>query len=260
MHPPPATKRLTSGLRKSLRRGSRRLIKRAGATRAVRSSPLGQHLTRLFQQLDVNVVIDVGGRQGEYGQWLRRNGYRGWIFSFEPVRQSFAILSQRAGADDLWVLHNCALGSEAGQAQINVTEGTAFSSFLTPSAYASATFGARPAIAGSEQVEIKTLDAVLRGLLDRVGTPRGIYLKLDTQGWDLEVLRGASASLDRIDALQSEIGAQSLYEGMPTMRESLVHLETIGFAVSGMFAVHLDQRLRIVDFDCVAVKGLPARS
>jgi FkbM family methyltransferase len=201
----------------------------------------------------VSAYIDVGARQGEYGQWLRRNGYDGWIFSFEPVSRSFASLSELTANDERWVIHNQALGREPGQAEINVTQGTAFSSFLTPSDYASETFGPRPAIAASETVQIGTVDEVFDGLLARVQTPR-VYLKMDTQGWDLEVLQGAGQSLARIDALQTEIGAQALYEGMPTMRESLEYLDAIGFAVSGMFTVHLDQKLRVVDFDCVAVK------
>ena len=45
---------------------------------------LSLHLWQLFRQLNIDVVLDVGGRTGEYGLLLRRNGYQGRIISFEP--------------------------------------------------------------------------------------------------------------------------------------------------------------------------------
>jgi hypothetical protein len=77
---------------------------------------------------------------------------------------------------------------------------------------------------------------------------------MDTQGWDLEVLKGATDSLKHVLALQSEIATQAIYVGMPMMRDSLDYLDQIGFAVSGLFPVNLDRTLRAVEFDCVAVR------
>jgi len=101
---------------------SRKLLRRYGYE--IARTSLGMHLWMLFKKLDINVVIDVGARHGEYGLWLRRNGYDGWIFSFEPVGESFAALSQRAASDDRWVVQAVALGREAKQAEINVAEET----------------------------------------------------------------------------------------------------------------------------------------
>jgi FkbM family methyltransferase len=214
---------------------------------------LGVHLWKLFRQLDINVVIDVGARLGEYGLWLRRNGYSGQIFSFEPVNENFTALTQRAARDDRWATRRTALGREEGEADINVAARTDFSSFLQPTAYASQTFGSAPEIAGTERVPVKRLDAIFSELLASVPKPR-VYLKLDTQGWDLEVLRGASGCLTQIGALQTEISVLAVYEGMPTMAESLDYLSSIGFALSGLFPVSVDEQLRAVEFDCVAVR------
>ena len=214
---------------------------------------LGMHLWMVFTHFHINAVIDVGARRGEYGTWLRRNGYEGWIFSFEPVGKSFAALSRRAAQDERWIVRQVALGRETGTADINVMEKTNFSSFLTPSAYAAETFGSESAITATEAVEMNTLDGVINELLVDIANPH-IYLKLDTQGWDLEVLRGATRCLPSIDALQTELAAQPVYEGMPSMRESLDYLDASGFDVSGFFPVNLDRMLRAVEFDCVAVR------
>jgi FkbM family methyltransferase len=216
-------------------------------------SLLAMHLSRVFAHYNINAVIDVGARRGEYGLWLRRNGYRGWIFSFEPVGASFAALSRRAAQDERWIVHRVALGSVSGSANINVTEKTVFSSFLEPTSYASETFGSEPTITATEAVDVRRLDEMIDELLAHVDNA-GVFLKLDTQGWDLEVLRGATRALTRVAALQTEVAAQAIYEGMPSMRESLDYLQEIGFDVSGFFPVNLDGWLRAVEFDCVAVR------
>ena len=90
---------------------------------------------------------------------------------------------------------------------------------------------------------------------DLVPARANVFLKIDTQGWDLEVLRGAASSLSKIAALQSEVSVQPIYEGMPTMQDALEYLERVGFAVSGLFPVTLDQQLRVVEFDCIAVRA-----
>lgn len=222
--------------------------------RAPSGTLLGMHLSVVFDHLNINTVIDVGARQGEYGKWLRRNGYDGWIFSFEPVRRNFAALSRRAAQDDRWIVRQVALGRETGQGDINVTEKTEFSSFLTPTAHAVETFGQRVEIEAIETVEICTLDEVIDELLVHVSNAH-IYLKMDTQGWDLEVLAGAARSLARIDALQTELAAaEPAYEGSPSMRDSLAYLEASGFYVSGFFPVNFDRTLRPVEFDCVAIR------
>jgi len=234
------------------RHRTRSVLLRLGGYDAAQMSPLGTHLRRVFSRLQINVVVDVGARRGEYGGWLRRIGYEGWIFSFEPVAESFAALERKTAGDGRWVARRLALGREAGSAEINVAEVTAFSSFLAPSSYAASTFGSAPRIAATDTVPVQTLDAVFGELLADVADPR-VYLKLDTQGWDLEVLRGATDSLRQILALQTEVSMQAIYDGMPTMSDSLEYLASIGFDVSAFAPVSFDNKLRAVELDCVAV-------
>jgi hypothetical protein len=81
-----------------------------------------------------------------------------------------------------------------------------------------------------------------------------VYLKMDTQGWDGEVLEGASGVIDQVAALQTEVSVKAIYDGMPPWRESLQRLERLGYELSGLFPVTLDRRLRVIGFDCVAVR------
>ena len=65
-------------------------------SRKKKSSNLSSHLALILKQLDVNLVLDVGANTGQFGSLLRGCGYNGDIFSFEPTKESFDLLSLRA--------------------------------------------------------------------------------------------------------------------------------------------------------------------
>lgn len=217
------------------------------------TSLLAMHLDQLFSKLEISCVLDVGARCGEYGIFLRHNGYRGDILSFEPIKENFKELARAAARDSNWHCFNYALGAEDDTTFINVTKRTHFSSFRQPNSAATSLFGEGPEVQRSEEVEIRQLDGVLdtlpRKLNDRT------YLKLDTQGWDLEVLKGAQRALGHVAALQTEVSVCPLYEEMPTMEDSLSAIRGYGFVPSGFFPVNLDNsRLSLIEFDYVAVR------
>ena len=118
------------------------------------SNLLAIHLKMLFAAYEISCVLDVGAHRGEYGLWLRRNGYRGDIVSFEPVQENFQNLARVAAGDPRWHCVSYALGAENKVASINVTSHTVFSSFYRPSAAARTIFGQDPAVQRSEEVEI----------------------------------------------------------------------------------------------------------
>jgi hypothetical protein len=97
------------------------------------------------------------------------------------------------------------------------------------------------------------LDSCLEG----IPTPR-VYLKMDTQGYDLAVVEGASATLDRVLALQTEVALQPIYQDMrTTLCNTVPELRKRGFEVTGLFPVTRDQKdgLQIIEFDCIMVRS-----
>jgi FkbM family methyltransferase len=209
-------------------------------------------LDQLFGALDVQLVLDVGARFGVYVWMLRRNGYKGPVVSFEPIASNYAELSRAAKKDDRWQTVNVALGSEDGEAAINVNKRTTFSSFFTPNAFAREEFGDGVGSDHVEVVEVRRLDTVLPQILGTSTLPP-TFLKMDTQGWDLEVVRGATSVLSDIVALQSEVSVMPIYEGMPGIHEAFDIFNELGFALSGVFPVGYDQRQRIMELDCVFI-------
>lgn len=219
-----------------------------------------QHLRHIIATYDVNCVLDVGANVGQYGKLLRDIGYRGHIVSFEPVPKVFQRLARAARRDKRWDVHQMALGRESGSLDMYVVPGTC-SSALPASDYGRSRFQSLTQ-ATQLPVPVRRLDEVLDEVIpDALDEPR-LLLKLDTQGYDLEAFAGLGDRSERVVALQSEVAQLTIYDGMPTMRESLDVFGSAGFEISGMFPVTRDPgTYRVLEFDCVMVRAsqLPQR-
>jgi FkbM family methyltransferase len=195
---------------------------------------LALHLSELLARLEIDCVLDVGANVGQYRDFLReRVLYGGTIVSFEPVSRHVGLLSERAGADPGWHIEPYALGAQPDHMSIDVDKSSAASRI--------------------ETVMVKTLDMVLPALARRLGFRRP-YLKLDTQGFDIDVLKGAEDSLSGIPALQSETTSVfGIYKGMPSYMDTIHYLGERGFDITGLYPVSRDRSLRLIEFDCVMI-------
>ncbi len=230
-------------LRQSIRSAARRIG--FDLVRFPTPRNLTGHTQILLDELHIDHVLDVGGNTGQYGRFLRKLGYTGWITSFEPVRAIHDQLTRSSGADPRWHTFNVALGNEDSQAIINVTSSNDFSSLRKPVA------SERTTVERREQVEVRRLDSMLGDVMaGKCGD--SVFLKMDTQGWDLEVLKGSAGCLDRVRAVQTEISVIPWYDDAPTWMESLSMLESLGFEPTGLFPVHYFGGFRSMEFDLVA--------
>jgi hypothetical protein len=109
-------------------------------------------------------------------------------------------------------------------------------------------------VVATEMVQIERLDKIFDKCVQGICKPK-VLLKMDTQGYDLKVLEGAAGRSDFIEALQSEISFRRIYDRMPNFEESIGKMAEMGFALTGLFPVIRDERLRIVEMDCVMVKS-----
>jgi FkbM family methyltransferase len=210
------------------------------------------HVAAILEMYRVNCVLDVGANRGQFGAELREAGFEGHIVSFEPVPEAFERLERTARRDPRWTALPYALGRENGVTAINVVPGT-LSSVLEPSAFGARRY-ARLREPQTREVPVRRLDAVLDDVLAGVPAPRP-YLKLDTQGYDLEVFAGLGERVSDIVAMQSEVALLRIYRGMPRLPEALSAYEAAGFHVTGLFPVSRESRTaRVLEFDCVMVR------
>lgn len=210
----------------------------------------GTELLALLRRLDVECVLDVGAFTGTYGRMLRDLGYRGRIVSFEPASETFELLTREAGGDGAWDVRRVAVGSAPGSMELRLTGSPGSNSLLAPNEYA---LGEMPRIfkqRGTEVVEVITVDDVFE---EATRGAKAVFLKVDTQGFDLEVIRGASTTLGRFAAVQVELAMQKTYEGQPGYLDVIATFDARGFAPAVLYPTFSDSAGRIVECDCIFV-------
>ena len=218
-----------------------------------------RHISWLLKRYRIDCVLDIGANTGQFAQGLRRNGYQGHILSFEPVPSFVEALEAASADDDKWTVRQLALGSTDGSVPIHVQK--TFSSFLSSSDYGKGRFETLEKNADSETVDVplRRLDGALDEFLapvvaDGIPHPR-VFLKMDTQGFDLEVFRGLGDRAKDIIGLQSEVALLLIYEGMPRMPEAIATYEAAGFEISGLFPVTRERDGRVIEYDCAMVRA-----
>jgi len=211
------------------------------------------NLRRMLSALKINCVLDVGSFHGDFARLLRRIGYIGLIISFEPVVSNFEVLEETRVDDAKWRTHRMALGATKGNAEIRVFAGTTFHSFFPPSEYGLSRFPDKLQVERTETVPVERLDNILDELVKDVEDPH-IFLKVDTQGYDLEVVRGLGTKAAAIRALQIEMAVNPIYQDATnSFADALSYLQGLGFEVSGLYPVSFDSedKVQVVEFDCL---------
>jgi FkbM family methyltransferase len=226
--------------------------------REMKERDFALHLRDLLKHLEIDCVLDVGANVGQYRDFLRNKVlYEGPIVSFEPVGRHVELLRRRASTDRDWHVEGYALGGREGELPINVMASDQFSSFLQPDNSRTRAYEGLNEPTHVETVTVHTLDVVLPMLRERLNFDRP-YLKLDTQGFDMEVLQGGRDSLPDVRALQTEASVIGIYKGMPGYMDTIRYLEERGFDVTGFYPVSRDPSLRLIEFDCVMLNRSPA--
>lgn len=207
----------------------RRLLGRLTGTHIFRRLPRGIDLSldlaRWLPSLRAQVVFDVGAHHGQSAETFLRWFPSARVYCFEPVAESFTILSRKfAGQDRIRCLH-LALGAAPGRAVIR-REGT-------PDMHAIALESADVPAGSEETVSVETVDRVST----KAGIPHISLLKVDTEGHDLEVLKGAEGMLTRqaIDLVQVEAGWHPGNQRHVPVEAVKAHLEARNYRLFGVY-------------------------
>lgn len=183
-------------------------------------------IKHLLESHKVDLLLDVGGFVGTYGEEAREMGYRGEIVSFEPIKASFEQLKAKADKDPKWHYYNAGLGVKKEELTINIAGNFASSSLL--GMHKNHTdLAPQTAYQATETIQIKRLDEVITPEIAK--QYQSIYLKIDVQGYELNVLDGAVAILPYINVIQAEISFVPLYEQGPLYNEVISKLDELGF-------------------------------
>ncbi len=200
------------------------------------TSPEAQ-MQALLAHHHVDLVLDVGANEGQHALALRRGGYRGDILSFEPLPAAWAACAQHAARDPRWAMApRAALGDHEGAVEINVA-GNSVSSSVLPMSETHRKAAPASAYIGVEQVALHRLDVLADEAVTRAARP---FLKIDTQGYERQVLAGATGVLPRLVGIQLEISLTPLYAGSPTLPDLLQTMSEWGFQLYALLPEFVD--------------------
>jgi FkbM family methyltransferase len=219
-----------------------------------RSSKGSQLVRQLFVH-QVDVVFDVGANTGQFATMLRDAGFPGQIVSFEPSTVAHSTLSKRAQRDANWVIApRMALGDHDGLITLNLAGNSASSSVL-PMLPSHVSAAPESRYIGSETADLRTLDSVSP---DFASNTDRIFLKLDVQGFEYNVLQGAARFLRRVAGIQIELSLVPLYDGERLFHSMLHDLEECGYEMWSLIPglVDLDTG-RLLQLDAIFFRKEP---
>jgi FkbM family methyltransferase len=167
-----------------------------------------------------------------------------------------ARLAARARRDSRWIVApRVALGSSKGSVDINVAANSVSSSVL---AMNEAHLAAAPQsrYVATETVALERLDELLPTVFS---SPGPVLLKMDTQGYEAEVLQGAAGILPRVAAIQMEISLVPLYEQTPTLLQTLGAMKDLGYELFQVIPGFRDGVTgQLLQLDGIFVRQLPS--
>ncbi len=166
----------------------------------------------------IQYVLDIGANEGQFATELRRIGFKGHIFSFEPVPQTFIRLDRNAAKDPLWHTYNFALGNIRDAMEIKISDDSQLVSLMDPVRIHKFT--------DTTKIQIQRLvdwQAPVSIAWEKA------CLKIDTQGYEMQVLLGAEPILKNLKAIIAELAINLSYKGQPHAEDVVGFLRARSF-------------------------------
>ena len=179
-----------------------------------------------------SMIIDVGAAQGEWATMASRIWPRARIFGIEPNARNMPLmekLKHKSSQFDYW--QGC-LGPEA----------------RTVSYYEN---GNQTSLLDLRSGNARTSMVRLDDLIAQYGLPAPDFIKLDVQGYELEVLRGGATALRSVEAILVEVNFLKIFPSAPTVEEVIAFMSNHGLAVfdvMGIYRKPSDDALAQMDF------------
>lgn len=185
-----------------------------------------KRLVQLAKENEIDLLLDVGANTGQFSFKMIEAGFNKSVVSFEPLSSAYPVLEKNAEKYNNWkVFERCAIGDFDGEIQINISLNSHSSSILQVNkehtdAAPSAVFFDK------ETVVIKKLDSISA----EFNSFHNILLKIDTQGFEKNVIAGAEELIEKkVKIIQLEMSLLPLYEGVMPFEEMIKYLSKLNF-------------------------------
>ena len=203
-----------------------------------------------IRQAGIRTVLDIGAHRGEFSSAIRVLLPQAQVYAFEPLPECSGELARRFGAGGSFQAFPVAIGATHDRITMWRNSYAKSSSVLPMADLHKDSF---PWSAGTMPitVEMRALDEYL----DQLKLEEKVLLKIDVQGYEEQVLKGATELLKRVAYVLLEVSFQPLYEGQGAFAEIHAFLQSTGFSYSG----NLEQLLSPLDGSVLQADALFVR-
>lgn len=199
----------------------------------------GSQIVRALEIAGVDIVFDIGANEGQFAKMIREYGYNGKAVSFEPLSSARTKLLLLAAVDPNWEVHDqSAIGDQDGEIEIHIA-GNSVSSSVLPMLESHSSAAVGSAYIDSERVPIFRLDSVAKQYMTPESKP---FIKIDTQGFEWQVLDGAHETLQQTRGVLCELSLVHLYDGQRLWRDIVDRLDAEGFVLWALQTGFTDPR------------------
>ena len=158
-------------------------------------------LNNLITKLEINLIFDVGANEGQFAKKIIENGYKGKIISFEPLNDPYEKLVLKSSKFENWKVEKLSLGSENKNSEINISN-YSLSSSIFPISSKHLKAKKNSNYTSKQKTEIKKLDTYIYE--NKVASDYS-FLKIDTQGYEYNVLGGSVQNLKNFRIILCEL-------------------------------------------------------
>lgn len=204
-----------------------------------------------FHSLKIDTVLDIGANIGRFAKTARYLCPNARIVSFEPLPDCAEKTMQLMKGDGNFELHNVGLGREPGSFSMKRSAHNPSSSFLPMTKIHKEAF---PFTAETSEVsvEVKTLDSVA----EELSLGNCIFIKVDVQGFEREVLLGGMRTFAKAKILLLELSYEELYSNQPLFNDIYQLVVGLGFTFHGTVSTMPHPTTgAFLDSDCVFLKN-----
>nr|WP_235568520.1 FkbM family methyltransferase [Mycobacterium sp. Root135] len=217
----------------------------------IRGTPAGVEHGSVLNSIDCRTVVDVGANRGQFALAARRRWPTATVISFEPLEGPAAKFRRVFANDRLVTLHVAAIGPTAESATMHLSKRDDSSSLLAITALQDEVFPGTKEV-GTTRVRV----APLTDFLSKDAIVGPALLKIDVQGYELNVLRGCEPLLPTFFAIYCECSFLELYAGQDPAAAVVDWLARRNYVLTGVYNASYDVNGRAVQADFLFERSL----